>query len=84
MKVGFIGLGTMGASMASNLQAGGHELQVNDVREGRGRAASEGGRDLEGHPAPGRGGRGGGVHLAARAARRWSRSRSVRTGSSTA
>ena len=27
MKVGFIGLGTMGASMASNLQAGGHELQ---------------------------------------------------------
>ena len=32
MKVGFIGLGTMGASMASNLQAGGHELQVNDAR----------------------------------------------------
>ncbi|MGH7314667.1 MAG: NAD(P)-dependent oxidoreductase [Candidatus Rokuibacteriota bacterium] len=32
MKVGFIGLGTMGASMASNLQAGGHELQVSDVR----------------------------------------------------
>ena len=33
MKVGFIGLGTMGASMASNLQAGGHELQVSDVRK---------------------------------------------------
>jgi 3-hydroxyisobutyrate dehydrogenase len=32
MKVGFIGLGTMGASMASNLQAAGHELVVNDVR----------------------------------------------------
>jgi 3-hydroxyisobutyrate dehydrogenase len=32
MKVGFIGLGTMGASMASNLQAAGHELAVNDVR----------------------------------------------------
>ncbi len=32
MKVGFIGLGTMGASMASNLQAAGHELYVNDVR----------------------------------------------------
>ncbi|MGH7421841.1 MAG: NAD(P)-dependent oxidoreductase, partial [Candidatus Rokuibacteriota bacterium] len=32
MKVGFIGLGTMGASMASNLQAGGHELQVSDAR----------------------------------------------------
>src|ERR1700687_4958184 len=33
MKVGFIGLGTMGASMVSNLQAGGHELQVSDVRK---------------------------------------------------
>ncbi|HWN04576.1 MAG TPA: NAD(P)-dependent oxidoreductase, partial [Candidatus Dormibacteraeota bacterium] len=33
MKVGFIGLGTMGASMASNLQAGGHELQVSDIRK---------------------------------------------------
>ncbi len=32
MKVGFIGLGTMGASMASNLQAAGHDLVVNDVR----------------------------------------------------
>jgi 3-hydroxyisobutyrate dehydrogenase-like beta-hydroxyacid dehydrogenase len=32
MKVGFIGLGTMGASMASNLQKDGHELVVNDVR----------------------------------------------------
>ena len=32
MKVGFIGLGTMGASMASNLQKAGHELAVNDVR----------------------------------------------------
>jgi len=32
MRVGFIGLGTMGASMASNLQKAGHELCVNDVR----------------------------------------------------
>ena len=32
MKIGFIGLGTMGASMASNLQAAGHELSVSDVR----------------------------------------------------
>lgn len=32
MKVGFIGLGTMGASMASNLQRAGHELVVNDIR----------------------------------------------------
>jgi 3-hydroxyisobutyrate dehydrogenase len=32
MNVGFIGLGTMGASMASNLQAAGHALSVHDVR----------------------------------------------------
>jgi len=32
MRIGFIGLGTMGASMASNLQAAGHELCVHDVR----------------------------------------------------
>jgi len=32
MKIGFIGLGTMGASMASNLQAAGHDLCVNDIR----------------------------------------------------
>ena len=33
VKVGFIGLGTMGASMASNLQRAGFELVVNDIRE---------------------------------------------------
>jgi len=32
MHVGFIGLGTMGASMALNLQKAGHELLVNDIR----------------------------------------------------
>jgi 3-hydroxyisobutyrate dehydrogenase len=32
MKIGFIGLGTMGASMASNLQSAGHDLSVNDIR----------------------------------------------------
>ncbi len=32
MRVGFIGLGIMGASMASNLQAAGHELVVHDLR----------------------------------------------------
>ncbi len=37
MKVGFIGLGTMGASMAANLQASGFELVVHDAR----RAAAE-------------------------------------------
>jgi 3-hydroxyisobutyrate dehydrogenase-like beta-hydroxyacid dehydrogenase len=33
MAVGFIGLGTMGASMASNLQKAGHALVVHDVRK---------------------------------------------------
>ena len=33
MKVGFIGLGIMGASMASNLQKAGHELAVHDIRK---------------------------------------------------
>jgi 3-hydroxyisobutyrate dehydrogenase len=37
MKVGFIGLGTMGASMAANLQKAGHQLVVHDIR----RAAAE-------------------------------------------
>jgi 3-hydroxyisobutyrate dehydrogenase len=32
MQVGFIGLGTMGASMASNLQKAGHRLTVHDLR----------------------------------------------------
>lgn len=37
MKVGFIGLGTMGASIARNAMKGGHELFVNDLN----RAAAE-------------------------------------------
>lgn len=32
MKVGFIGVGTMGASMAANLQKAGYQLVVNDIR----------------------------------------------------
>ncbi len=32
MQIGFIGLGTMGASMAANLQRAGHQLVVYDVR----------------------------------------------------
>ncbi len=32
MKIGFIGLGTMGRHMASNLMKAGHELVVHDVR----------------------------------------------------
>lgn len=32
MQIGFIGLGTMGASMAANLQKAGHKLVVHDIR----------------------------------------------------
>ena len=32
MKVGFIGLGTMGASMALNVRKAGHELAVYDLK----------------------------------------------------
>jgi len=32
LKIGFIGLGTMGSSMAMNAIRGGHELVVNDIR----------------------------------------------------
>ena len=32
MKIGFIGLGTMGGPMASSLAAAGHQLYVNDLR----------------------------------------------------
>ena len=31
MKIGFIGLGMMGAGIASNLQKGGHDLVVHDL-----------------------------------------------------
>lgn len=33
MQIGFIGLGTMGAHMARNLQGGGYRLVVNDLRK---------------------------------------------------
>jgi len=32
MKVGFIGLGTMGAFMAANIQKAGHDLVIHDIR----------------------------------------------------
>src|SRR5262249_10951728 len=33
MQVGFIGLGTMGAGMAANLQKAGYQLVVHDIRQ---------------------------------------------------
>jgi 3-hydroxyisobutyrate dehydrogenase len=32
MRVGFIGLGTMGASMALNVREAGYDIVVNDIR----------------------------------------------------
>ena len=34
-KIGFIGLGIMGAPMAANLQKGGHKLYLHDVENRR-------------------------------------------------
>ena len=40
MRIGFIGLGNMGGSMALNLMKAGHQVTVNDVRRAGRRAAS--------------------------------------------
>jgi 3-hydroxyisobutyrate dehydrogenase len=45
LKIGFIGLGAMGAPMAANLQAVGHDLRVHDAR--REAAAELVGKDAE-------------------------------------
>ena len=80
MKVGFIGLGTMGASMASNLQKGGHELVVHDMRREAAAPHLAAGADLGRHARARWRRRRGGLHLAARARRRWRRSRSAPDG----
>ena len=33
MRVGFVGLGTMGAGMAANIQKGGYKITVTDLRQ---------------------------------------------------
>ena len=33
LKVGFIGLGTMGSGMAANIQKAGFSMTINDLRE---------------------------------------------------
>jgi 3-hydroxyisobutyrate dehydrogenase len=50
MQVGFIGLGTMGASMASNLQTAGYKLVVHDVRRESAIPHLEAGAQLAGSP----------------------------------
>ena len=84
MNVGFIGLGIMGASMASNLQAAGHALRVHDIRRQAAARHLAAGRDVDGHAA--RGGRGRPTSCSCRcpARPRWRRWRSAPTASSTA
>ena len=49
MKIGFIGVGTMGAFMASNLSVGGACADRQRRAEGRGGAAPRRRRHLGGH-----------------------------------
>lgn len=50
MQIGFIGLGTMGAKMAANLQQAGYRLVVNDVRRDAARPHLEAGAQWAGTP----------------------------------
>jgi 3-hydroxyisobutyrate dehydrogenase-like beta-hydroxyacid dehydrogenase len=45
MRIGFIGLGIMGGSMASNLQKGGYDLVVHDIRRDTAKAHLEAGAE---------------------------------------
>ena len=65
MQVGFIGLGIMGASMASNLQKAGFKLVVHDLRRQNASAHLEAGAQVGGDAQGGRRGLRGGVHVAA-------------------
>jgi 3-hydroxyisobutyrate dehydrogenase len=51
VKVGFIGLGTMGRHMAANLRAGGHELVVHDISEAAARPHLDAGASWAASPA---------------------------------
>ena len=51
MKVGFIGLGTMGAPIAANVQAGGHDLVVHDVNRASADGLVEAGAEWADSPA---------------------------------
>ena len=51
MQIGFIGLGTMGASMAANLQRDGRSLVVHDLDRSTGEALVAGGATWADSPA---------------------------------
>ena len=50
MQVGFIGLGTMGASMAANLQKAGYKLVVHDVQRQNASPTSQAGAQWAASP----------------------------------
>ena len=51
MRIGFIGLGTMGSAMAANLIGAGHDLVVHDLLPGAATAHLEAGAEWADHPA---------------------------------
>ena len=69
MRVGFIGLGTMGGSMALNARKGGHDLVVHDLREGVAAPHLEAGCRWADSPESGGARVGDRAHVAARPAR---------------
>ena len=73
MPIGFIGLGMMGAGMASNLQKAGHKLVVHDLSRQAASHHLADGRRLGRQPARGRRGVRRRVHLAARRRPTWRR-----------
>ena len=51
MKVGFIGLGTMGGAIALNALKGGHALTVSDLQPDRGKSLLAAGAEWKSTPA---------------------------------
>ena len=70
MKIGFIGLGMMGAGMASNLQKAGHDLVVHDLTRQAASKHLNAGATLGGQSACCRRGLRHRVHVAAHTGRR--------------
>ena len=65
MKVGFIGLGTMGSSMAYNCLQGGNDMIVHDIRREAATPHLEAGRGMGRFPQGGSRGLRRGIHLPA-------------------
>ena len=84
MKVGFIGLGTMGGGMSLNIRKAGYDMVVHDLRRRDGGAPDRAGCEWADSPQAGRRAVGGRLHVAARPAGESRRSRSATTACSRA